>query len=314
MLDTPAFAPQAVRVGIFYDGGWFSHLRNFIQQWSPWQATLTFSGIHDLVRWHLYLRRQVPFNTISVQQRHYVLGRPPTGGTRGTAGFAFDRTLAREGVIRHDARMSEKGELDADEVLTRVVRETVSVHGLTVVALITGDGDFQPLINDLQGQGVHVIVPAIHQRVIRRDGKPSLLTTHALSADDTTSWSDLITQGLHRDYQLRYPFLGPLKGTSNKGTAGRSSDGYRYGVVTHWPEGETYGLVTASSNGVVWFLGQHLLPRSHAHIAEGQTVRFTGNASTARGGKRPSIYNVVPYDLDVPLLTSWRDLSVTAHR
>ena len=295
MNDTPTLSTP-IRLGVFYDGGWFNHLWRWADQHSQWRAAPSFPGIHDALRWHLHHTHHTPLQQVTLVCAHYVLGRR-TAGMRGAAP-EWDLTLRREGLQRHDARVAGGHEIDADKILGRVTEDRVRADRLNAVALITGDTGFIPLLQRLRDSGTTVIVPSIHT-TFGEHGR--LVTTTRLlhAADQTPLWTDLLTTALEPAYPLAFPFTEPVEGVISK----PAPDGYWYGTINHWPTGDDSGFIT-DRGGRRWFATRSALPAETPEVTRGQPVRFTGRPRPTPGHEYPRAITVRPFEPTGPLLFS----------
>ncbi|GAA1015529.1 hypothetical protein Aple_050520 [Acrocarpospora pleiomorpha] len=286
--------PESLRLGVFYDGGWFSHLWHFMADHSPWRAKLNFFGVHGMLRWHLHRVLGVPVEAITVEEAHYMLGRPGPDGMdyRGRAAAPmWDLVLRRSGVTRHDAKMTEVGELDADSRLNGLVSDRAREATLDVVALVSGDSCHLSLIRRLHAEGVRVIVPTIYEEYPGDYGeRERVYTAPGLgpAADFAPDWMELIAGTLKdRSYRLAYPFEEQAAGQPVRN--GRDRDGWRYGTVNRWENGRGFGFVT-DSVGVHWYVeARAFRDGAGLPLALGCQVRFTGKPTVAPGKKYPQI-------------------------
>ena len=66
----------------------------------------------------------------------------------------------------------------------------------------------------------------------------------------------------------------------------------RYGTVTRWKPGETYGFVTGH-DGSSWFVSCDSLPGGHTELPEGTAVTFSGSPSPKPGKGYPQAHAVL---------------------
>jgi uncharacterized LabA/DUF88 family protein len=128
------------RVGVFYDGGWFAVVSDYYAHHHRWRASISLPGLHDALRWWLGQTTDEALSSVEIVQAHYVRGRSQTPSR------TFDRVLQECGVTRHDVALSAHGEKGADVYLALEAYERALETSLDVVALISGDGDFVPLV------------------------------------------------------------------------------------------------------------------------------------------------------------------------
>lgn len=272
--------PLNDRAAIFYDGHWFARVSDHVaSSRSRWNARLSLQGLHGAVRW--YLAPGEP-GRIEFVEVHYVRGRPDSVRT------AWDKVLAQDGVVRHDVPIEAGKELGADVELALTVAETVRAHALNTVVLVTGDGDFAPLVSRLTGEGVRVVVPRM--AVQETTGGGVLLTSRHLTTAgaETPLLDDLLTATQMAGYSGPPLFVGQPGGADTP-----SGEGMRTGVVTRWEPGATHGFITDPQN-VSWFVSQD--ETGGNHLPTGIRVAFTGRPKPLPGKRYPYARQVRPTD------------------
>ncbi|MFC7593530.1 hypothetical protein ACFQYP_64870 [Nonomuraea antimicrobica] len=213
----------SIRLGVFYDGGWFGRLWQYMATDSPWKAGLAFGGVHDILRWYVHRDLGHPLNAVTLTETHYVLGRPPELTHPGVddgrwiprgSTQEWDRILEGEEITRHDAVLSPRKharkQMGADVTLALVTFDRAVAASLDIVALIAPDAHLAPLVSYLQQRRITVIVPSICDEYVQSDGSRGEISTESGltdEADYAPSWNDLLVSGLTEDYRLTYPFV-----------------------------------------------------------------------------------------------------------
>ncbi|MFC7582404.1 NYN domain-containing protein [Nonomuraea antimicrobica] len=290
-----------VRLGVFYDGGWFGRLWRHMDENSAWKAGLSFTGVHDILRWYVHRDLGHPLTAVSLAEAHYVLGRPPElthpGADDGrwiprASTQEWDRVLQEEGIVRHDAvlsaRKDARRQMGADVTLALVTFDRAITAALDMVVLVAPDAHLVPLVRYLQQREVKVIVPSICDESTNPDGSIGQISTEpALTeqADYAPTWNNLLASGLTEEYRLTYPFVSKVGGGSNVG--GRpAADGYRYGTINNWNPAAGFGFITGN-DGTKWFIAAQDLPPGYNSLPKGQPVRFNGRPHPTPGQKYP---------------------------
>ncbi|GAA3722429.1 hypothetical protein GCM10022224_104280 [Nonomuraea antimicrobica] len=299
----------SIRLGVFYDGGWFGRLWQYMATDSPWKAGLAFGGVHDILRWYVHRDLGHPLNAVTLTETHYVLGRPPELTHPGVddgrwiprgSTQEWDRILEGEEITRHDAVLSPRKharkQMGADVTLALVTFDRAVAASLDIVALIAPDAHLAPLVSYLQQRRITVIVPSICDEYVQSDGSRGEISTESGltdEADYAPSWNDLLVSGLTEDYRLTYPFVSKAGGGRNVG--GRpAADGYRYGTVNRWnPTG--HGFIT-ENDGTRWFIAARDLADGYTALPKGQPVRFNGRPHPAPGKQYPQARACQPYE------------------
>ncbi|MEW9530576.1 NYN domain-containing protein [Microbispora sp. NPDC049125] len=276
---------QTVKVGIFYDGGWWTVLSDYLAETHQWRARPTFGGLADVMAWHL---ERSGLGEVEVAEQHYVRGRFGSTSSR-----SFDIVLQESGVQRHDAPTPENGaEKGADVLFALNAFDRATAAPLDAVVLQTGDADFIPLAQILRGRGRYVIVPS----VAVRDGGVDLNTAPRLkaAADSAPDLIGLLAAALKREagYAGVYPFVEPVATTP---PVLPPSGDYLTGAITRWREGEPYGFITSSTGGS-FFVSRDVLPPGKTRLPEGTRVQFKGRPKPMPGKKYPEAFSVRPVE------------------
>jgi hypothetical protein len=270
-----------VRLGVFYDGGWFAHVSGYFAHHHPWRARIALQGLHDALRWHIHSVTGVPLADCVLAEAHYVRGRSATP-SRG-----FDHVLEQAGVTRHDADFRDGAETGADVMLALEVWTRATSSPLQAVALISGDADLAPVVSRLAAHGVHVAVPALDVQFTGDDGDPRTLRTAPRligAASTAPPMGDLLAAGLAPDWPLRYPFTAPVHTAAPPAAP---SSGRRRGTVTRWAPGETSGFITEAGTGASWFASRDDLPEGVSSFPPDTPVTFSGPPRPVPGKRYP---------------------------
>ena len=158
------------RIGVFYDGTYFSHVSNYYLYDHPRQARITISGLHEFLREEVAKLESISKEYCQVVDAHYFRGRM---SAKQTSDYddkqlfkdrQFDDVLIREGVTQHYLPMSglagnakEKG-IDVWYALEAF--ELALYKRFDVSVLVTGDGDYVPLVRKLNTLGTRVMLLA----------------------------------------------------------------------------------------------------------------------------------------------------------
>jgi hypothetical protein len=283
---------RPLRLGVYYDGGWYSKLFRWLVDESKWRAAPDFAGVHDLLRWYCHLQFNAPLDHVTLAQAHYVLGRrdgliiatPQTGHYSSTA---WDITLRREGIVRHDVDISRRGTTVGVSVqVALLVQEHIKDAALDMVALIAGHEPYLPLVRSLTSGGIPVIIPSL-------DVGCGVYTDSALTAATPhhPGWAHLLDSGLGGDYPLRYPFTTRARSDTRRSPV--SEDGYRYGTINRWER--DHGFLTDRS-GLRWFVHRNDIAGGHDRLPQGQHVRFNGRPRPMPGRSYPQARTVTAID------------------
>ncbi|HYV36733.1 MAG TPA: NYN domain-containing protein [Gemmataceae bacterium] len=150
------------RIGIFYDGNYFSHVSNYYQYYHERRARLSISGLHDFIRDRVSQAENNDTRYCQVVDAHYFRGRLKASEAEDRDLLykerVFDDVLVREGVTTHYLPLGQGGEKGIDVWLALEAYELAIYKRFNVTVLVTCDGDFLPLIRKLNTLGSRVML------------------------------------------------------------------------------------------------------------------------------------------------------------
>jgi len=146
-----------IRIGIYYDGYYFYKVSNYYKFDHPRQARISISGLHEYVIHELTLKLNTEAAECMLAEAHYFRGRSPKiGNEKAILGEKFfEDTLTREGVNLHYLPLvrgayNDPREKGIDVSLALEAYKKSSAGAIDILALIAGDGDYLPLVRELQ--------------------------------------------------------------------------------------------------------------------------------------------------------------------
>lgn len=169
---------KLTRIGIFYDGSYFAHVSDYYLHHHERHARISIQGMHELIRDEVSKREGADIRRCQVVEAHYFRGRfSADDARRHDAGRPdsdstlyrerkFEDALIKAGVTPHflpvfasdDGRPPrEKG---IDVWLALEAFDLAHRKQLNVIVLVTGDGDYVPLVRKLHALGARVMVTA----------------------------------------------------------------------------------------------------------------------------------------------------------
>jgi len=161
---------KVIRIGVFYDGGYFARVSNFYRFHDPRRSRLSIMGLHDYVRQALHEFENVDKRYCQIVDAHYFRGRFSAydASRKPNQLFndrAFDDALMYANVTTHYMPMthgkngrtfiSEKG---IDVWFALECYEQAVLKQYNVVVLVTGDRDHLPLLRKLNALGTRVML------------------------------------------------------------------------------------------------------------------------------------------------------------
>lgn len=170
------------RLGVFYDGSFFSYAQNYFyhERKIGW---LRFRELHQFLEKYISLKEQ-GFSSYKVvyaswHQGLFTTKRATEEQLRRDRNLYHD--LMHAGIEPHYLPMSEKlGEKGTDVALAVDALQIGLDKKIDVAVLITGDGDFVPLVRSLNKQGVRVL--AAYFEFEAKDGGKSFINERLLTA------------------------------------------------------------------------------------------------------------------------------------
>ena len=169
---------KLTRIGIFYDGSYFAHVSDYYLHHHERHARISIQGLHELIRDEVSKRENTGMRDCQVVEAHYFRGRfsaddarrhdatRPDGDSTLYRERKFEDALIKAGVTPHflpvfasdDGRPPrEKG---IDVWLALEAFDLAHRKQLNMVVLVTGDGDYVPLVRKLHALGTRVMVTA----------------------------------------------------------------------------------------------------------------------------------------------------------
>ena len=153
---------RALKVGVFYDGSYFSHVSNYYNYVHAHHRRLHIGGLHDFVKHMVAEKEGVTPNLCHIIDAHFFRGRFSARDANEKPNQlyydrVFDDVLMYNGVQTHylpvkdmQGRKKEKG---IDVLMALETYELCMLKRYDVVALIASDGDHVPLVRKLHALG-----------------------------------------------------------------------------------------------------------------------------------------------------------------
>ena len=179
MSDSPA--RRIVRIGVFYDGYYFSHVSNYYFYHHERRSRISLTGLHTFLREEVARREGTDARYCQIVESHYFRGR------LGAADAAerdilmkerqFEDVLVREGVVPHyvalqlDADGAPRRDKGIDVWFALEAFEGALLKKLDVVVIVASDSDYVPLARKLNTLGARVMVLAWDFRFTGQDNE-----------------------------------------------------------------------------------------------------------------------------------------------
>lgn len=153
---------RLTRIGVFYDGNYFSHVSNYYLYQHNRKARISISGLHQFIVSEIARQESVTEPHCRIVDAHYFRGRLSAYEAQSRNSLygerLFEEVLMREGIISHFLPLSAAGEKGIDVWFALEAFELTIHKRFDVVVLIAGDGDYLPLIRKINTIGARVMV------------------------------------------------------------------------------------------------------------------------------------------------------------
>jgi uncharacterized LabA/DUF88 family protein/cold shock CspA family protein len=153
---------RPIKLGVFYDGGYFSHVSNYYNYVHPHRRRLHIGGLHDFIRHMVAEREGTTANLCHIIDAHFFRGRFSAKDANEKTNQlyydrVFDEVLMYNGVQTHylpvKDQLGRKREKGIDVLMALETYELCMLKRYDVVALIASDGDHVPLVRKLHALG-----------------------------------------------------------------------------------------------------------------------------------------------------------------
>jgi len=220
-------ASGLLRIGVFYDGTYFSHVSNYYMYEDERKARLSITGLHAFIREEVAKQESVDKRFCQIVDAHYFRGRLSAKAAYAQDSLyrerQFDDVLIREGVTMHfmplsSDRVGDVSEKGIDVWLALEAFELAVHKRFDVSVLVTGDGDFVPLVRKLNTLGTRVMLLAWDFES-SRDGKTHVTRTSQALINEVT-YPIMMKEEIESRGRKREPSIGNLFVQKSKESAG----------------------------------------------------------------------------------------------
>jgi cold shock CspA family protein len=181
---------KLTRIGVFYDGNYFSAVNNYYQYSHERKTRISIRGLHEFIRNKVAECEGSDGKYCQIVDAHYFRGRPRAleADKRGLLlkERLFDDVLVREGVVAHYLPMGPEGEKGIDVWLALEAFELAIYKQFDVCVLVACDGDFLPLVRKLNGLGIRVMLLAWDFEFVDQNGDKQQTKTAQVLRNEVT--------------------------------------------------------------------------------------------------------------------------------
>ncbi|MCY3674558.1 MAG: NYN domain-containing protein [Paracoccaceae bacterium] len=281
---------QLIRIGIFYDGGYFAKVSDYYRFHNWRKARISIEGFHDFLREEIAGLIGVKRKSCRVVGAHYYRGRYPAGDTDKNPGRLlgerkFDDALMKARVTTHyrpmgmipDGRDRERG---IDVLLTLDAYDAAVYNKMDVIVLVTGDGDFVPLVERLNSSNCIVAVPAWD--IKSPEGDVSLRTSPDLldvvpypitmqKIEDSSKKNDPLVTGIFVNEGFKSVNRDVNEPDQNSNTLLPSGEESVTGVIVNLPAGRDFGFIAPDHGGENLFFHESWMKEGSREFEELET-------------------------------------------
>lgn len=206
---------QVIKIGIFYDGGYFSNVSKYYKHEHTLKRHIYVSGLHELIRNKVADFEEVKPDLCTIIDAHFFRGRFLAYDAKEKEGQlyrdrVFDDILMHNNIQTHylplkdfQGRKREKG---VDVLMALETYELCMLKRYDAVVLIASDGDHVPLVRKIHGIGCRTVLLEWNFEFTDEDsGKENYTrTSKDLSAEVTyvLDMSNLIDEELKNEGDL----------------------------------------------------------------------------------------------------------------
>ena len=168
-MSSDQLGNRALKVGVFYDGGYFSHVSNYYNYIHPHHRRLHIGGLHDFIKHMVAEKEGCTPNLCHIIDAHFFRGRFSAKEANEKLNQlyydrVFDDVLMYNGVQTHylpvKDLMGRKREKGIDVLMALETFELCMLKRYDVVVLIASDGDHVPLVRKLHALGCKTMLLA----------------------------------------------------------------------------------------------------------------------------------------------------------
>ncbi|RMH05247.1 MAG: NYN domain-containing protein [Planctomycetota bacterium] len=172
--NAPDSSRRFTKIGIFFDGSFFSHVSFYYKWHHPRRMRLSLPGIQRFVRRRVAEGEGLDERFCHIVDAHFFRGRLSAREAQEREALfrerIFDEALMRSGIETHYLPVSQSKEKGVDVLLALEAYERAVFKALDVCVLIAGDADFVPLVRKLHTLGTRVMVLGWNLEFDDKDG------------------------------------------------------------------------------------------------------------------------------------------------
>jgi len=282
---------HALKIGVFYDGSYFTHVSNYYNYQHPHRRRIHIGGLHDFVKHMVAEREGTKPNLCHIIDAHFFRGRFSAREANEKANQlyhdrVFDDVLMYNNVQTHylplkdtEGRKKEKG---IDVLMALETYELCMLKRYDVVALVASDGDHVPTVRKLHALGCKTMLLGWDFEFTDSETGVHMTTRTSMDLWNEVSYPlqmhDIVDEGLKEDDQVVRELFVLRESTP------REPDEQYTTVVDEDPEARHKSSVMSMMNGYgfirfpdnnLFFLRDDLEDVDFADLHIGDPVEFS---------------------------------------
>ena len=296
---------RAIKVGVFYDGSYFSHVSNYYNYVHPHRRRLHIGGLHDLIKHTVAEKEGTTPNLCHIIDAHFFRGRFSAKDANEKPNQlyydrVFDDVLMWNGVQTHylpvKDLMGRKREKGIDVLMALETYELCMLKRYDVVALIASDGDHVPLVRKLHALGCKTLLLGWDfEYTDEASGEVQTTRTSVDLWNNVTyplEMTDLVEEGLRaNDEVVQDMFVAASSAALRDGSEGQERSAKETAIVEDTERYTSqimslhngYGFIRFPENNL-FFLHDDLIDVEFTTLALGDMMEF--NVATNNKGQR----------------------------
>jgi len=173
---------KLVKIGVFYDGGYFTHVNNYYRHTHEIRSRIGFSGLHNFIRHTVAEKEGVDHGICHILDAHFFRGRFSAKEANERLNQLYNDRILDEVLmysnitphylpVKHVNGETTKREKGVDVLMALETFELCMYKRYDVVVLVASDGDHLPLVRKLHGLGSKTMLLGWNFEFINENGK-----------------------------------------------------------------------------------------------------------------------------------------------